>query len=196
MGKMTQTKLPYAQVKDLMAKFVAKAGEKMSGNQTISSDVAAEGITGADMQGDLFLKQLLSRPDVYKTSVTTAKNCIKAFYALKFNGTNTKFEFNVLSGVSEPKAVINVVTAKRCKDKGLGPLLKATPSGVDGIQAIFNSEGAVSVFRNELSNFFTDETSQVDSDDMRAKMKEQGVNQLSLFAQSFGPIAAYQADIK
>merc|ERR1711871_352099 len=209
--KMTQTKVPYAQVKDLMAKFVAKstranfgmctnqagadAAERMSGNSTAGADSAAATMTSADMMGDLFLKQLLARPDVYKTSATTTKNCIKAFFALQFNGTQ-KLKIHTLTGASDPKAVVNIKTAKRCKDKGLGPLLKSASQGTDGVQVIYNSEDAVSVFRNELANFFTEETSQVDADDMRSKMKETGTMQLTAFAQSFGALPAFQADIK
>jgi len=173
----------------------ADAAERLSGNSTAGADSAAAAMATQDMMGDLFLKQLMAKPDVYKTSATTTKNCIKAFFALQFNGTS-KLKVHTLTGASDPKAVVNVKTAKRCKDKGLGPLLKSSPAGTDGVQVIYNSEDAVSVFRNELANFFTEETSQVDADDMRAKMKETGNLQLSAFAMSFGALPAFQADIK
>merc|ERR1712072_1104491 len=124
----------------------AEAAERVSGNFSANGiEAVADSLTSEI--GDPFLKQLLARPDVYKTSLTTTKNCIKAFYAIKFNAT----------GPAAAKA---------------------------------------KVYRNELANFFTEETSQVDADDMRAKMTATGTEQLTAFTMSMGALPAFQADIK
>merc|ERR1711871_1356776 len=191
--KMTQTKMTFAQVRDLMQKFItrsqraafgmcssqsgADAAERIAGNFSADGIESAAGSLLSDV-ADPFLKQLLTSPEKYKTSLTTTKNCIKAFYAIKF------------------KATVNVKTAKRCTASGLGPLLKAAPQGAEGIHVVYNSEDAVKVYRNELANFFTEETSQVEADDMRGKMTETGNVQLTQFALSMGSLPAFQADIK
>merc|ERR1711988_865026 len=212
--KMTQTKMGYSQVRNMMQKFIEKSARTSFGMCTntagaenaerVSGNFSANGIEAvADSLlsevGDPFLKQLMARPDVYKTSLTTTKNCIKAFFAIKFNATGPaaqKAKLYTLTGSSDPKAVVNVKTAKRCTASGLGPLLKAAPQGAEGIQVVYNSEDAVKVYRNELANFFTEETSQVDADDMRAKMTATGTEQLTAFTMSMGALPAFQADIK
>jgi hypothetical protein len=212
--KMTQTKMTFAQVRDLMGKFITKsqrsafgmcsstaaaeAAERIAGNFSADGIESAAGSLMSDV-ADPFLKQLLTSPDKYKTSLTTTKNCIKAFYAIKFNATGAaaaKAKVYTLTGSSDAKAIVNVKTAKRCTAAGLGPLLKAAPQGTDGVQVVYNSEDAVKVYRNELANFFTEETSQVDADDMRSKMTETGNVQLTQFALSMGSLPAFQADIK
>jgi len=212
--KMTQTKMTFAQVRDLMQKFITKSqrtafgmcssqsgadtAERIAGNFSADGIESAAGSLLSDV-ADPFLKQLLTSPDKYKTSLTTTKNCIKAFYAIKFNATGAaaqKAKLYTLTGSSDPKAVVNVKTAKRCTASGLGPLLKAAPQGAEGIQVVYNSEDAVKVYRNELANFFTEETSQVDADDMRAKMTATGTEQLTAFTMSMGALPAFQADIK
>merc|ERR1711968_332043 len=203
--KMTQNKMQKFIEKSARTSFGmctntagAENAERVSGNFSANGIEAVADSLLSEV-GDPFLKQLMARPDVYKTSLTTTKNCIKAFYGIKFNATGAaaaKAKVYTLTGPSDPKAVVNVKTAKRCTNAGLGPLLKSAPQGTDGIQVVYNSEDAVKVYRNELANFFTEETSQVDADDMRAKMTATGNVQLTQFALSMGALPAFQADIK
>merc|ERR1711968_411948 len=109
--KMTQTKMTFAQVRDLMQKFITKSQRtafgmcsSQSGADTaerIAGNFAADGIESAAGSllsdvADPFLKQLLTSPD--------------------------KAKLYTLTGSSDPKAVVNVKTAKRCTASGLGPL--------------------------------------------------------------------------
>merc|ERR1712096_253649 len=98
-----------------------------------------------------------------------------------------------LQGTNEPVGFVNVKEAKRCNNLGVAPLLKASNNDVN---MLINSEDAVALFRAELANFFQEETSKVDGEDMAVEMKKIGAEQLKLFVNSFGALPAFSAEIK
>lgn len=160
---------------------------------TAASDMATEANTG-----DMFLKALMAKPDEYKTPTETVKNVIKAFYSIMFEGNSVasqKLHTYTLKGENSPVAYVNVKEGKRCNNLGVAPLLKST--GTDGgVQMMFTTEGAVSLFRSELAMFFQEATSKVDAEDMTAKMKEIGSAQLKQYLASFGPLPSFTAELK
>merc|ERR1712072_90350 len=164
----------------------------------VAASAAAEMATESNV-GDAFLKALLTKAEEYKTPVETTKNVLKAYYTIMFEGTSVasqKLHTYTLAGENEPVAFVNVKEAKRCNNLGVAPLLKASAQGDAGVQMLFNSEGAVSLYRADLAMFFQEATSKVDAEDMSAKMKEIGAAQLKLFVSSFGNLPAFVANVQ
>jgi hypothetical protein len=168
---------------------------------TMTGDVAMQSameMASESAMGDKFLKELLTRPDVYKTPVDVTKDVLKAFFSILFQGNSVaaqKLHVYGLSGTNEPAAYVNIQENKRCNNAGVAPLVKAA-AGESGHQVLYNSEDAVKLFRSDLAQFFQEQNVGVDAEDMMAEMKKIGDSQLKEFVSSFGAIPAFLAQIK
>jgi len=168
---------------------------------SMSSDVAtasAMEMASEGAMGDKFLKELLTKPEVYKTPVDVTKDVLKAFFSIMFQGNSVaaqKLHVYALTGTNEPAAFVNVEESKRCNNMGVAPLLKATSADA-GAQVLYNSADAVKLFRSDLAQFFQEQNVGVDAEDMMAEMKKIGDEQLKTFVETFGALPAFTASIK
>jgi len=166
-------------------------------NAELATQSAMEMASDSAM-GDRFLKELLTRPDVYQTPVEVTKDVLKAFFSIMFQGNSVasqKLHVYSLTGVNEPAAFVDVQESKRCNNAGVAPLLKAA-AGDSGNQVLYNSQDAVKLFRSDLAQFFQEQNVGVDAEDMMAEMKRIGDTQLKEFISTFGSIPSFLAQIK